>query len=278
MLLPTLYQWNTDYRQSRKKNALTGEYNPLISIEGLEEVSDERRGGKEVFQKTLEGLKHCRNNRLFIGVASSICKSNIHELATEHFVNTAIKNGVHYLWYYIYRAVGPNPTYELALSKEDILFLRRFIVDIRTKAPIVVVDAYWDHLGRAICPGAIGISHHISASGDIEFCPPIQFAKDNIADDTLENIFNNSDFLQKFRSFVSKTTRGCILLDHPDLLTQFLHENQAKDTTGRKTGFKELCSMQKLPCHDIPEEEIPEKSWMYRFAKKYSFFGFGAYG
>jgi len=28
--------------------------------------------------------------------------------------------------------------------------------------------------------------------------------------------------------------------------------------------------------HD-PENEIPEKHWAYRFAKKYWFFGFGAY-
>jgi hypothetical protein len=30
--------------------------------------------------------------------------------------------------------------------------------------------------------------------------------------------------------------------------------------------------------HHLPGQEIPEKHWAYRFAKKHWFFGFGAYG
>ena len=35
--------------------------------------------------------------------------------------------------------------------------------------------------------------------------------------------------------------------------------------------------MTELKGHDLTEP-LPEKSWMYRFAKKRYFFGFGAYG
>jgi len=30
--------------------------------------------------------------------------------------------------------------------------------------------------------------------------------------------------------------------------------------------------------HDLPGQEIPERYWPYRLAKKHWFFGFGAYG
>ena len=36
-----------------------GNASPLISIEGSEVVSDERRGGREVLNKTLTGLRNC---------------------------------------------------------------------------------------------------------------------------------------------------------------------------------------------------------------------------
>ena len=39
----------------------------------------------------------------------------------------------------------------------------------------------------------------------------------------------------------------------------------------------ELDSMAPRPSHYAPGQEIPEKSWFYRFAKKHFFNDFGAY-
>ena len=60
-----------------------GNATPLISIEGREIVSDERRGRKDVFNKTLRGLENCLEQRLLTGVATSVCQTNIDELLTE---------------------------------------------------------------------------------------------------------------------------------------------------------------------------------------------------
>lgn len=256
-----------------------GNVSPLISIEGLEHVSDERRGGQDVFRRAMDGLEQCRRQRLITGVASSVCRSNIDEVATPEFVDDLVRRGVHYLWYYIYRPAGPRPCPELTLSAADILRLRQFIVDIRTRAPIMVIDAYWDHLGRAICPAATGISHHISPAGDVEPCPPIQFARDRIGDgQNLAQVLRSSQFLHHFRDLARAETRGCILLEKPGVLFDFLAAEKARDTSGRDTAFAELAAMSPQPGHHLPGQEIPEASWLYRFAKKKWFFGFGAYG
>ena len=256
-----------------------GNVTPLISVEGNEVVSDERRGGRGVYGRTLQGLEACRRHRLIIGVATSVCRSNIEDLATPGFVAELVRLGVHYVWYYIYRPVGSSPTAELALTAEQILALRRFLVDIRGEAPIAVVDAYWDHEGRALCPGAVGISHHIGPGGDVEFCPPMQFACESVRDSQdLVSLVSESSFLESFRVFTRKTTQGCVLLDHPGDLRAFLEEQGARDSSGRGTGFDELAEMIRLPCHHMAGQEIPEKHWAYRFAKKNWFFGFGAYG
>jgi MoaA/NifB/PqqE/SkfB family radical SAM enzyme len=256
-----------------------GNISPLISIEGLEEVSDVRRGGEDVYSQSMEGLANCTKNRLVTGVCTSVCKSNIDDLANEKFVQDVAGLGAHYLWYYIYRPVGPQPAPELALDPEQVTELRRFIVDIRRTAPLMVVDAYWDDRGRALCPAAVGIANHISPDGYIEPCPPLQFARDNIGDGTgLYDIFNNSEFLAKFRGMCTSTTKGCIVMEHPGKLAEFIESEDAIDSSGRGTLLQELGCMGACGSHDQPGKEIPERSWAYRFAKKHWFFGFGAYG
>lgn len=73
----------------------------------------------------------------------------------------AIDMGVHYTWYHTYRPVGPKINDQLALSPDQITKVRRFVTDIRAEMPIAIVDAYYDHDGKALCPMATGISHHI---------------------------------------------------------------------------------------------------------------------
>lgn len=256
-----------------------GNVTPLISVEGLERVSDERRGGTDVFKRAMAGLDLCRRYRLITGVATSVCKSNVAELATEKFARELIRRGVHYLWYYIYRPVGANPAPELALSADEIHALREFIVDLRCRVPLAVIDAYWDDQGRALCPAAVGISHHISPGGDIEPCPALQFARDHIGDGRdLARTLRSSQFLEHFREFARTTSRGCVIMENPDLLFDFLTAEQARDSSGRNTGFAELAARRPLPGHFQPGREIPERHWLYRFAKKHWFFGFGAYG
>jgi len=118
-----------------------------------------------VFNKTMAGLEACRRNKLIIGVATSVCQTNF-ELVSEPWLRRLIDMGVHYVWFHTYRVVGPHPAGHLALTPEQVLHIRQFIVEMRAKLPIAIVDAYWDDKGDALCPMATGVSHHISPYGD----------------------------------------------------------------------------------------------------------------
>ena len=251
---------------------------PLISIEGSALVSDLRRGRHGVLDKTLAGLEHCTKHRLIVGVATSVCQSNVDELVTEGWLHQLIERGVHYVWFHTYRPVGPNASTELALRPDQIVAVRRFIVETRAKLPIAIVDAYWDDKGEALCPMATGVSHHISPYGDLEPCPIIQFARETIHDDpSIYNLMNKSAFLRDFRETAAEHTRGCIVLERPDLVQQLVARHGARDTTQRHTATAELAAMTPRTSQHQPGHEIPEDHWAYRFAKKHWFFGFGAY-
>ena len=257
-----------------------GNITPLISIEGLREESDARRGRDNVYDRTLAGLRACRKAKLIFGVAASIGQSNFDELVTRKHIEDMAREGAAYLWYYIYRPVGKNPMVENALSKEQILYLRRFLVEQRMDAPLFLIDTYWDDKGRAMCPAATGMSHHISPSGAVEFCPPMQMACETVNHNgsNLIEIFNNSEFLAAFRRMTAEDSRGCILLENPQKMLSFLQQWQAVDTTSRGTVAEEYAAMGVVAGHDMPGEEIPEQSAVYRMLKKRYFFGFGAYG
>ena len=86
-----------------------------------------------------------------------------------------------------------------------------------------------------------------------------------------------SAFLRDFRDLSAKATRGCVVLERPDLVKDLVLKHGARDTTVRGTAMAELEAMQPRFSQWLPGEEIPESHWMYRWAKKYWFNDFGAY-
>ena len=255
-----------------------GNVTPLVSIEGSEIISDQRRGRAGVYSQSMEGIQNCLNNKVMTGVCTSLCQSNYEDLLREEWVDRLIEMGVMYTWYHIYRPVGPDPTEDLALDQAQQRRARQFVVDMRVKKPIIFIDAYYDADGAALCPMATGFTHHISPWGDIEPCPIIQFSKDSIHDQRpLREVFNDSEFLRDFRDAAATHTRGCIVLERPDVMKELVEKHAAKDSTVRDTAMAELDAMTPRPSQYNPGSEIPEKSWAYWLAKKIAFHEYGVY-
>jgi MoaA/NifB/PqqE/SkfB family radical SAM enzyme len=257
-----------------------GNITPLISIEGSEIVSDQRRGRDGVLSKSMQGIQNCLKNRVFTGVCTSVCQTNL-DLVNEKWIDRLIDMGVMYTWFHVYRPMGPDASHELCLTPEQQLQVRKFVVEMRAKKPIIIIDAYYDGEGQALCPAATGLSHHINPWGDIEPCPIVQFAKESIKRDEddrhLRDKFLQSTFLQDFRDLARETTRGCIVLERPDLLKSLAAKHGAKDSTVRQSAIAELYAMEVRTSQYNPAGEIPEKNWLYRLAKKFWFNDFGAY-
>ena len=255
-----------------------GNVTPLISVEGTEIISDTRRGRAGVLSQTMKGLEAALRHKLLVGVCTSVCKTNIDDLVRDAWVDRLIEMGVMYCWFHIYRPVGPESNAQLALSSDEQRRVRQFVVDTRVNKPIVVVDAYHDDAGNALCPAATGFTHHVGPWGDIEPCPVIQLAKESIHDaKPLADTFNNSEFLKDFRELTAQNTRGCVIMERPDLLIELAEKHGARDTTVRGSVIDELRAVTPRRSQYQPGQEIPERSFVYRWAKKYAFNDFGTY-
>ena len=262
-----------------RKLRKAGNVSPLISIEGNALSYAARRGAGTAYETALTAIDACRRQGLVTGVATSISTSNFNDVVNPAFLDDMVARGAHYVWYYLYRPSGPEPGFGEALNDTQVREARRFLLEQRRRCrTAVIIDAYWDHEGNALCPAATGISHHINACGEVEPCPPIQCADCRVEPGQVAARITESPLLAAFRAEIPRLTRGCVLMDHPRELAELAARCGAWDSSGRGTFFRELAERPALRCHDHGGEPLPESTWAYRFAKKHWFFGFGAYG
>src|SRR4029453_11738310 len=127
---------------------------------------------------------------------TSLCRTNFDDLLTEKWVDRLIDLGVMYTWFHVYRPMGPQPNPELCLTPEQQLQARRFVVEMRAKKPIIIVDAYYHGEGQGLCPAAPGISNPFNRVGGIEPCPIVQFTKESIHATESDNRSLKEKFLQ----------------------------------------------------------------------------------
>ncbi len=255
-----------------------GNVTPLVSIDGFEANNDDRRG-RGVFRAAMEGIARLKKRKILFGVATTVTGQNMDEVLTDEYVREIIRRGAMYLWYYVYRPVGPDPSPRFCVEREQMLEIRKRLLTLRRKHPIILIDTYWNAEGEAVCPAALGMGFHIGPGGSIEPCPPLSFACQNIRDNDrdLFKTINESDFLRGFQKFVNDRTKGCVILEYPQQLIEYVRTQEALDTSGRDAA-EEIAAGTPRTSHHLPGEEIPEDYWLYRFLKKKLFFGMGGYG
>jgi MoaA/NifB/PqqE/SkfB family radical SAM enzyme len=265
-------------RENVARIRAAGNVTPLVSLDGAGENNDERRG-PGVFQSAVEGLARLRQAKILFGVATTVTGPNLDEVTSDAYVRQMIRSGAMYLWYYVYRPVGADPAPQFCVGREQMIRLRRRLLALRRKHPILLIDTYWNAEGEAVCPAALGLGFHVGPRGGIEPCPPLGLACQTIRDNQhdLFRTINESRFLRDFQEFVRRRTRGCVILEHPQALAEFLRDSGAADQTGRDQ-IAELAAATPRSSHHLPGEEIPEDFWLYRLLKKQLFFGMGGYG
>jgi len=255
-----------------------GNVTPLVSLDGPKEVNDARRG-EGCFEAASEGMARLKAKKILFGVATTVTGENFEQVVCDEYVRRIIDAGAMYLWFYVYRPVGVDPAPHLCVSGERLVELRRRMLTMRRKHPIILIDTYWDAKGEAVCPAARGLGFHIGPGGAIEPCPPMSLAADNIRDNDgdLAKTIGQSGYLRGFQKFVDDRTRGCVILECPGELVDYAQSKGAKDTSGRDIE-SEFRAAEPRTSHHLPGEEIPEDFWFYRMLKKRLFFGMGGYG
>lgn len=214
--------------RSARRLARSGNVVTLVSIEGGESDTDERRrpGAYNIVLRAFELL---RDARACFGFAAMVTTANVDRLATDVFVDGMISLGCAVGYFTEYVPCGQSPIPGWVLDEESRTVFCRRVIKLRRRKPIVLIQFPYDEYGEDNrCTAAGQKSLHINSQGYIEPCPFAPVARENIREGGLLAAFQ-SPFLRAIR-------------EHPRLLERqrfacALFENRAEiDTLANEIG------------------------------------------
>lgn len=203
--------------ETAKKLLKTGNAIPILSIEGFEKLTDQRRG-KGVYKKIMNAMDILNRNHIPFGFSAAVTSKNAEEISSDKFIDFLIKKGAYLGWFFLYMPVGAKPDPKLMPTPKQRLHLYHRDLKIRETKPIFIVD-FWNDapwVGGCIA----GKEYvHITSKGDVEPCIFTHMAVDNIKDKSLKEVLN-SDYFKALRNrqpYHENLFLPCQWIDHPEV-------------------------------------------------------------
>jgi MoaA/NifB/PqqE/SkfB family radical SAM enzyme len=203
----------------------------MISVEGLEESTDERRG-KGCWSGVNEAMKRLKRRGVFFGFSATSTRNNVEEVTSDEFIDTMIGLGCMNGWYFQYIPIGHNPDPSLMLTAEQREASRRNVYRLRGTKPIVLADFWNDGPTVGGCMAGGKRYLHINAEGDIEPCVFAHFAVDNVRDKSIREALK-SPFMTAVRNGIpydGNLLRACMIIDRPEVLREYFSTYNAQPT------------------------------------------------
>jgi MoaA/NifB/PqqE/SkfB family radical SAM enzyme len=245
-----------------------GNVAPMISLEGMEDKTDERRG-KGTFKKIMDAMDNLSKHGVLFGASCTETRTNINDICSDDFINMLVRKKAMVLWYFQYVPIGREPAMELMPTPQQRDEFRQRVKYIRNNWPLFVGD-FWNDgyfVGGCIAGGRHYL--HINANGDVEPCVFCHFAVDSIKDKSLKEALN-SDFFRAIRArqpYINNLLRPCMIIDAPWVLQEVVKEHGARPT---HPGAETLITILKEPLKRYTAEyaQYADKAWETEYIAK----------
>jgi MoaA/NifB/PqqE/SkfB family radical SAM enzyme len=235
-----------------------------ISLEGSEEVNDQRRGAG-VHQKVLNAMKMLKQNGCLFGTSICYTSANVEQVTSDEFIQMEIDMGVKFSMYFHYMPVGNDASPDLMPTMEQRQYMYHRIRKIRNMTDgngLFCFDFQNDgeFVGGCIAGGRNYF--HINANGDAEPCVFVHYSNANIRDSSLLDILHSPLFMAYHNNqpFNDNLLRPCPMLENPDVLPRLVKETGAKSTDLQSPESADaLCAK----CHSYAEKWAPIAEQLY---------------
>jgi MoaA/NifB/PqqE/SkfB family radical SAM enzyme len=190
---------------------------PAISLEGLREETDGRRGQGQ-FDRITKVMDWLKQAGIFFAVSTTQTSKNTDVLASDEFIDFLIEKGCILLWNFHYIPIGRSPDFSLMATPEQRNRIRERFAYFRATKPILMVDFWNDGCLTQGCIAGGRKYFHINARGDVEPCVFCHFASDNVKEKSLIEALTSPLFreIRSKQPFSENYFRNCPLIDHPE--------------------------------------------------------------
>jgi MoaA/NifB/PqqE/SkfB family radical SAM enzyme len=212
--------------------ATLGNVMPCISVEGLEDETDRRRG-RGHFKRLLEAFARLRNAGIPFGFSATATRENNVLITSDEFVEFYAGQGALAGWYFQYMPIGREPALELVPTPEQRLARYHRLQELRDKHDILLAD-FWNDgplVGGCIAGGRRYL--HVNNKGDVEPCVFCQLSTDNLHDKSLLDVLRTSRLLAAIRKrqpYSDNYLRPCMIIDNPEVLQAVVDEANPRET------------------------------------------------
>ena len=202
---------------------------PLVSIEGFPGDTDDRRGAG-AHRTAVTALGHFRKAGACFGFAAMNTAVSTDHLADDRFFNEMESMGCALGFVTEYVPCGPHPDPRWVVPPAVRDAFRERVLDFRKRKRMVLIQFPHDEYGADNrCTAAGQASLHISSRGDVEPCPFVPIACENVREGGLIAAFN-SPFLRAIRDrpeLLRRDRLACSLFEHRAELEALANEVRA---------------------------------------------------
>ena len=129
--------------KAARRMAQAGNITPAISVEGMEEKTDARRG-KGVFQRVLRGMANLREAGVPFGVSLTATRDNYQEILSDEFLDLFFEEqGALYGWIFQYMPIGRRFTLELMPTPGQRVWMLRRMWQVVKERKVFLID-FWN--------------------------------------------------------------------------------------------------------------------------------------
>jgi len=167
-----------------RRIAELGNLTPAISVEGMEEATDKRRGAG-VFQRILSAMSNLRKAGVPFGVSLTATRLNAEEILSDDFIDFFFsKQQATYGWLFQYMPIGRGYTLDLLPTPEQRVWMWRRTWDIIRNREIFLMD-FWNC--GTLSSGCIAAAKesgyfYIDWNGKVMPCVFVPYSSANIRD------------------------------------------------------------------------------------------------
>lgn len=208
----------------KKRNLL-----PILSIEGRQEKTDERRGDG-IYTRLKNAMEHIQKNHLIFGASVTATTANLQEITGKEFLDDLKDSGCKAVIYVEFVPVTEESK-DLAPGDEEREYLQNRLASIREEYPDMVFISFpGDEKTSGGCLAAGRGFFHINSHGGAEPCPFSPYSDINIKNTSLRAALRSPLFtaLREQNVLIEEHSGGCVLFERRERVEALLAESAGK--------------------------------------------------
>ena len=196
---------------------------PIISIEGNDAFTDERRG-PGVFKRATSAMERLKQEQLFFGASITVTTENYMQVTSTEYIDQLVAYGCKIIFFVEYVPTEAG-TEHLALDESQTTELGQLLEQRRTTYDDIIFFSFpGDEKETGGCLASGRGFFHIGPDGSAEPCPFSPFSDSNVATIGLRGALRSPLFrkIRDARALGWEHTGGCTLYEHRDEISKLL--------------------------------------------------------